>query len=436
MARATMPALRGLGTTLAFGAGALALIMGGGLAACQSTDEPRAGTPRPGASSGQASSGGASSSGGVDAALPAEPLDCGPAPAGAGPFTKQALIGAVADCSAWQACTFVNTANALRTAVSTHVAQPDDASLAGARSAWAKAMDDWSRAEVFQFGPLGSTVTDPYWGRSLRSFVHPWPQTSRCEVEKQVAGKSWKTDGIGTVLPAGRGLFALEYLLYYPGADTACLAGSPTGQTWATLSPSDLAAAKREYEVATAENLVAIALEHHGVWRSDGESFKQKLLAHEKYGSEQETLNVIAWAMFYIEQEVKDVKLASRAGVQATPPVPETPFALVEAENVRTNLRAFRSLFQGCGDGGAGLGFDDWLVAAGHETLSNDILASLASAQAAADAFPSFEQATTAQFLALYEAVRPLSNILKTNLFGSASPLNLRLPASAASDTD
>ena len=57
-------------------------------------------------------------------------------------------------------------------------------------------------------------------------------------------------------------------------------------------------------------------------------------------------------------------------------------------------------------------------------------------AEAAADAFPAFEQATPEQFRSFYETVRVLTTLLKTNLFGSASPLNLRLPASAASDTD
>lgn len=414
-----------------------ALALGGAVLACQSTDEPRAGTPRPGASSGQPGTpGGTSSSGGVDAAAAPEVVVCGDAPAATPAFSKAALLGAVADCAAWSACTFLGSASQLRAAVRAHVATPSDATLGDARSAWATAMSDWSRMELFQFGPVGSTVADPYHGRSLRSFVHPWPQASRCEIEKQVATKAWTTDGIDKVLPGARGLSAVEYLLYYPGADTACLPTSPTGQAWAALAPADHAAAKREYERATAENLVGIALEIRDVWLPEKEGFRAKLLAHEGYGTEQEALNVVGWAMFYVEKEVKDLKLASRAGVQAAPPVPETPFAQVEVENLRTNLRAFRSIFQGCGAGGAGLGFDDWLVSAGHAPLATDVLAALANAEATAAAFPPFEQASVAQFRALYDAVKPLSDLLKTNLFGSGSPLNLRLPASAASDTD
>src|SRR5690606_13880181 len=115
--------------------------------------------------------------------------------------------------------------------------------------------------------------------------------------------------------------------------DTACLPASPAGQAWSALSPADLAKAKSDYAIAVADNLVAVALEIRNVWLPEGENFKAKLLAFDGYGSEQETLNVVAWALFYVEKEIKDLKLASRAGVQATPPNPETPFADVEIEN-------------------------------------------------------------------------------------------------------
>jgi uncharacterized protein len=398
---------------------------------CRSTDDPRAGSL-----GGTSGGNGTSSSGGIDAAPPESPIACGAAPAAAPPFTKQALLGAAADCAAWHACTFLNAANALRTSVRDHGSAPSEAKVTAARTAWKTAMDEWSKVELFQFGPAGSKSIDPYYGRGLRTFVHPWPQTSRCEVEKQIATKEWREAGIGAVLPSGRGLFAVEYVFFYPGADTACLAGSPTGQAWGALGAADLAKAKSDYAVAVADNILALGLELRNVWLPEGENFKAKLLALEGYGSDQEALNVVGWSLFYIEKDVKDLKLASRAGVEPTAPNPETPFALVEIENIRTNLRAFRSLFEGCGTNGAGIGFDDWLVSAGHQTLANDITTALANAQAAADAFPAFAQANETQFRSLYEAVRVLTNLLKTNLFGSASPLNLKLPAGVASDTD
>jgi hypothetical protein len=265
--------------------------------------------------------------------------------------------------------------------------------------------------------------------------VHPWPDLNRCQVETQVVQKGF-LQGWDVVFPSSRGLFPVEYALFYPGADTACFPNSDTAKIWATQSPAQLTQAKTDYAVAIVDNIVAVSLEIRNVWAPAGENFKAKLLAFDGYGSEQETLNVVAWSLLYPEQEIKDLKLGSLAGFQPAANNPETPFARVEADNMRTNLRAFRTLFQGCGADGVGVGFDDWLIAAGQQQLASDILATLASAQAAADAFPAFPQATPAQFVDMYNAIKPLTNLLKTSMFGSASPLNLKLPASAASDTD
>ena len=405
------------------------------VAACSTTDDPRAGTRRAPSAGGPTGSSGGSSSGGLDAAPPAGPIECGPAPGVAAPFTKQALLGAAGDCAAWHACNFLNAATTLRSSVHDQAAAASDEKLAAARASWKTAMNEWSKMELFQFGPLASKVLDPYHGRGLRSFVHPWPQRNRCEIEKQVATKAWQ-QGMDTVLPVSRGLDAVEYLLFYPGTDTVCLPSSPAGQAWAALAPPDLAKAKSDYAVAVADNVLALALELRNVWLPGGEDFKAKLASFDGYGSEQETLNVVAWALFYVEEDLKDTKLAPRAGVAATEPNPETPFAEVDVENVRTNLHAFRELFQGCSADGTGVGFDDWLVAAGQPELANDVLVALAAAQAAADAFPPFSQASEAQFKQLYDAVDAIGDLLKTRLFGSASALNLKLPATAASDTD
>jgi uncharacterized protein len=115
---------------------------------------------------------------------------------------------------------------------------------------------------------------------------------------------------------------------------------------------------------------------------------------------------------------------------------PEAPFSGLSTQNLRENLHGFRSLFEGCGDNGEGIGFDDWLVEAGHEDLADRLVDALAAAQAAVDAAPPLEQATPAQIEALYRAVKALTDPLKSELFGPGSPLNLKLPEGVASDTD
>lgn len=411
------------------------------IVACTATSDPRAGKAGATGSSGNGgpsgtSGGPSNSSGGIDAAPPEGAVECGPAPGAAGaPFTKAALLGAAADCAAWHACNFQNAATGLRTTFRAHAAAPTDATRTAAQAAWRVAMNEQSKMELFQFGPVGSKTVDQYHGRGLRSFVHPWPDLNRCQIETQVVTKAY-AGGWDAVFPSSRGLYAVEYALYHPGNDTVCLSNSAAAQTWATQTPAQLTTAKNEYGVAVVDNVVALSLEIRNVWAADGENFKAKLLAFDGYGNEQETLNVVAWSLFYVEKEIKDLKLGSLAGFQTAPFVSETPFARVEVENLRSNLRAFRSLFQGCAADGAGIGFDDWLIAAGQAQLAQDMLAALTKAQAAADAFPSFSQASTAQFVDFYNSIKPLSDLLKTSFFGSASPLNLKLPASAASDTD
>ena len=114
----------------------------------------------------------------------------------------------------------------------------------------------------------------------------------------------------------------------------------------------------------------------------------------------------------------------------------ESPFAGVGTENIRANLLGFRRLFEGCGQNGEGLGFDDWLTEAGHAELAADILRALRNAEDAAVAFPPFKTATAAQIQSLYATIKQLTDMLKTDLFGAGSPLNLKLPASVENDTD
>ncbi|HVH41450.1 MAG TPA: imelysin family protein, partial [Labilithrix sp.] len=271
--------------------------------ACSTTD-PRAGIGTKKTTPSSPSSSGGSSSGGIDAAAPEGPLDCGPAPGKDAPFSKAALLHAAAECATWHACSFQNAATALRTSYHELAESPSEAKLAIARSAWKAAMNEWSKMELFQFGPGGSKVVDKYHGRGLRTFVHPWPDLNRCQVETQIVTKTYQ-QGWDVVLPSGRGLHALEYALFYSGTDTLCLPNSTAAKTWATLSPEQITASKTEYALAVADNVAAIALELRNVWlpAPEGENFGAKLASFEGYGSEQETLNVVAWSLYYPEKE-------------------------------------------------------------------------------------------------------------------------------------
>ena len=367
--------------------------------------------------------------------------DCGTAPVSSKAFTRSALREAAADCAIWQYCHVENAVTALRDAVSALRDDPSDARHEAAQEAWRTTMQRWSVAEMFQFGPAGSKVEsagrDPIHGQGFRDFVYSWPVVGRCRVEEQVVlggyEQSWSQVQI-----SARGLFGLEYLLFYPGVDHACSANSATGKAWAGLDADSLSSAKLDYAAALSTDVLEQVQGLREAWRPDGANFRQTLIDATGYESEQQALNVIAWSLLYVEKEVKDWKIGIPAGVTLTHPVSqaEGTFSLSGIESIRENLRGFRGLFQGCGEHGEGLGFDDWMNEVGQDQLSTDMLAALDGAQAAVDAFPPLHEATKPELEALYQKLRVLTLLLKADFFGSGSTLNLKLPAGVASDTD
>lgn len=368
-----------------------------------------------------------------------EPEDlCGEPPVSTEAFTRAGLLGAVAECAAWHHCRFESAAKALDETVRALADEPSDESLDAARLAWRNAMLVWSENELFQFGPVAPVTVDEYHGKGIRNLIYAWPRMSRCQVENQVASQRFASDGMGKVLINARGLFASEYLLFYSGDDHDCSASSATATTWESLDSDELASRKRAYAQAVSADILERAQELTTAWSPTGGNFKQTLVSGSGYGSEQEALNVVAWSLIYVEREIKDWKLGVPAGYSASAPVdgPETPFAGIAIENIRRNLRGFRSLFQGCGNDGEGIGFDDWLEAVGHADLGEDIIAAWQNAQAAADDFPPLHSASKEEIDGLYQAIKGLTDLLKGEFFGPGSPLNLKLPATVEGDTD
>lgn len=366
--------------------------------------------------------------------------NCGTAPVQQGAFTRKLLRRAAVDCAIWHFCEFENAAGTLQSRVAKHVQAPREETLLRAQDAWKAAISVWSRIEMFQFGPLSSRTEnagkDVHQGQGVRELVYAWPSLARCRVEEQIVGQGFAARGMDAVPISGRGLYALEYLLFYPGADSACAVSSATAKAWPT--PAGLSERKLAFASAVAEDVLHRIQALSALYAPDGGDFAENFVDARGYPSEQEALSVLGWALIYVEREVKDWKLGVPAGYVLTHPVAEheAPFSLYGTENIRNNLRGFRSLFQGCGPDGEGIGFDDWLTEAGHAELAQDIVHAWKAAQTAADAFPAYEKATRGDFQSLYASVKALTDLLKSELFGSGSPLNLELPKGVASDTD
>ncbi|WP_438023219.1 imelysin family protein [Sorangium sp. So ce233] len=372
---------------------------------------------------------------------------CAPVPVDGGPFSKAKLLAAAADCALNRACEFEAQARALNERASAFARDPGEPSAAAARGAWLAAMRVWQEAEVFRFGPAASS-TQPG-GQDLRDQIYAWPLVNRCKVEEQIVSRAYAQPSFSSSLINARGLAAFEYLVFYGGADNACSQFSPINAsgTWAALGAGDLAQRKADYAAAAAADVLARAGALARAWAPEAGSFREKLTQAGRgspvYATEQDALNAVSDAMFYIEKELKDWKLGRPLGFTedcTTPTCPEaleSRFAQASTAHLRANLSGFRRLFQGCGEGGQGVGFDDWLREVGSADLADRMLAALSGAQAAVDSLDvPIEQALAtdrARVEAVYTAVKALTDLLKTEF---VTTLNLELPQSSEGDND
>lgn len=416
--------------------GALALASIGVSSACSGNKEPGPGEP----DSGSEGSGGSGhepppyeGGGGAGPEL----ATCGDSPGSSGDaFSKKALLGAAASCASWNTCQFFNAATELGFRVSSYAQDPTEKRRDSARQAWLAAMEAWAGTVPFQFGPIAGNVSDTYHGRSIGVLIHPWPAPNRCEISKQLVSEFYVENGFQRVPPGARGLYALEYLLFSDAEETGCPAQSSVTKDWQALSADDRAKKKLAYAKAVADDVYRRAEELQQVWVKSGEDFTETLVNHRGYGSQNEALTIVAWSLLYIYEEVRDKKIGPLAGKGSTAPNPETPFAQVDIELIRKNVQAFKQLFQGCGPDGVGLGFDDWLTEANATELRDDLLLAFNKIEVRVADFPSLHEASEGELSELYEDLKGLSDLLKGPLIGSGSPLGIKLPASAASDTD
>lgn len=411
--------------------------------------------PVGGAAGDAGSEGGAAGSSGDGGSAPTEGPDCAPLVPATGPFSKRLLLEASADCAIQRYCEFAWHAGRLRDATATLASDANDVALEGAKAAWLAAMASWQRAEPFRFGPAAraSSLDDPG-GRDLRDLLYSWPQIGRCTIDEQLVSGFYATEEFHSTPVSsaitGRTLTALEYLLFHhAGTDNGCSDFSTinTQGTWDALEGEELFERKRDYALAVAEDVLLHANELLHAWSPDGDDFRSELVeagaSSGTYASEQAALNAVNQGLFYVEVELKDDKLGLPLGYSPScaatrcPNSVESFFARVSTDHLRQNLRGFRRLFQGCGDDGAGVGFDDWLNEVGASDLALRMLAALDGAEAAVEALdPPLEDAlfeAPERVEAVYAAVKALTDPLKTEF---VTVLDLELPRASEGDND
>ncbi len=361
--------------------------------------------------------------------------------------SRAALAAAAGECVLSEARVFDEEMASLDAAVNAWSANPDAATLSAARAAYTEAMNVWQRLEVMQVGPLARRPA-PGFG-DLRDHVYSWPLVSRCAVEEQVVSQSYAAPNFGTQVLTRRGLDALEYLLFHESETTACPPSSSIVKdgTWAALTPVERAERKRDYAVAVTADLRTRSTAIVSAWAPEGGNFLETMKTagpgNAVFPTTQMALNALSDALFYVEAEVKDMKLAKPLGLReceldTCPELLESQHARKSAAWIRANIEGAEKLLLGCGENDSGLGFDDLLDAYGATELAERLRAQPAQIHAALDALGSDDFAPAlagdkAKARAVYDALKGLTDILKVEMI---TVLDLELPQTIEGDND
>lgn len=390
---------------------------GAGSAAAGTSGAGEAGSGVAG-STGEAGGGAAGASGDPDAGTPDGAAGTGAATV----FTKEALLGAFGTCAASHSHTFRERAVALDAAVKALVATPGAPTQTAAREAFQQAMTAWQTMDVLQYGPTASSLV--LGGRDLRDNIYAWPLFGRCAVEEGLLTKTYESATFGTSLVNRRGLAALDYLLFYEGADSACTTGSPEVAMWNALSVDERAARKRGYAAAAAADVLKRAITLDEAWDAGKGNFVQTLRTagpgNAVYMTPQAAIQTVGVALFYLDATVKDQKLGEPLNAAcASAACLESPFSARAKANLRINLEAARQVLEGCEGAYAGLGFDDLLTSINAGPVAATLHTQLLAAQAALEAIeePELGQAfaqDAASVRALREAIAAITTTLKT----------------------
>lgn len=376
---------------------------------------------------GDEDAGGSGGSGGMDAGHDANV----PPP----PFTAMGLLMASGQCALGHYAEFETRMELLVQATESYATEPTVQNRQAAQQAFVMAMAAWQRAELFQFGPAARSTNAG--GQNLRDQIYFFPTLNRCLIDQQVVNQRYAMPTYTTAQASSRGLGAIEYLLFTASPDNVCGAQVSINSegTWAALSTMEREQRRADYAHAAATDVLARARLLTQAWEPSGENFMAQWVAPSEAGAfatEQEALAALVLAIFYLDTETKDDKLAIPLAlplngviecINAPATCPErleSPRARISADNIRQNLIAFRQVFQGCDPAFNGLGIDDWLRSIDQGDLAERIVAALDGADAAAIAVGSLEDATSTlpptQALALHAAIKAITDLLKTEL--------------------
>jgi len=343
---------------------------------------------------------------------------------------------------------FTKAASALAKATVSHASSKTAGDLEAAQEAFVDAMLVWQRAEVFQVGPSASVTNSAAGSEGLRQEIYAWNTVNRCGISRALVEKVYADDkAFADLYPNARGLGALEILLFDDSSDSGCAKTNSiiTSGAWDKLSAKELVERRAEYAKSAAADVVKRASALEKAFRTFTSEFVKAGDGSELFAGTNDALNAFTDALFYLDTETKDMKLAKPLGIdgscagKACLPFVEHPHAKVSRQSIQANVEAFRDVFRGLPPtkrGSAMWGLKDLLLSISADKLAKDMDLRIDSTLSALAKVESLEQAIEAgdaSPMKAYMELQTLTDLLKTQFI---AVLSLQAPMNAAGDND
>lgn len=320
--------------------------------------------------------------------------------------------------------------------------------LTAAQDAWKDAMLVWESLEMLEFGPAGSSSVS-LGGKGYRDEIYSWPTTSTCAIDQVIVNNEFKTANfLDSKLINIYGLDALEYLLFYQELDNSCAAQIDINAdaTWLALTEDEIYLRRAEFAVVIATKIDLDARALLNEWKSTGENFIDSFdnagIDKSIYSTSQKAVNAVFAGLFYLDLNVKDVKIAKpfSLGSASTTTLDasklEFKYASFNQESVVANIKMFKLVFQG-GEHSSGYGLEDLLIANNASSTATEILSQINVTISAFEALASYETIIisndTTAIASAYEELKKLTILMKEDLVVA---LSLEIPNEGAGDND
>lgn len=357
--------------------------------------------------------------------------------------------------------TFRDRAHAMTAAVGDYCSALDGGDTAApqrdeARQAWKDAMATWQKAEVMQVGPLVENSS------TLRDTIYSWPSTNACAVDQDVILAHQAATGgtdydITDRTLLRRGMDALEYALFRDDLQATCSSateGFGSGEYWDTRTAAERRQARCVFAQQAADDVANQAETLVARWDGTSDDFLAELTnpgaGDSRYDTVEEAVNAVSDALFYVEKQTKDIKLADPLRLKASacgPASPgeicleavESPWSGTSKANVRNNVAALRLMYLGNEPGAApALGFDDYLSSVDGDNVSSILANNMDAAVASVgtnmpDTLTRTLQTSPGLVESAHSSVKTVTDLLKNEFL---EVLGLSIPAAAAGDGD